>query len=142
VVAPMLGVRESRRIVGEYVLSEEDYLGEARFPDSVARNSYPIDIHSTTAKGGLIMKHLPAGHYHEIPYRCMVPLSVDGLIVAGRCVSSTFAAQAAIRIQQNCRALGEAAGVAAAMCAGGDTLPRNLDTNELRRRLNDQGAEV
>ncbi len=82
-IAPMVGVRESRRIVGDYTLTEEDYLTEARFPDAVARNSYPIDIHSVKAKGGLIMKHLPPGHYHEIPYRCLLPVGIENLLVAG-----------------------------------------------------------
>lgn len=141
-VAPMVGVRESRRIVGDYTLTEEDYLTEARFPDSVARNSYPIDIHSTKAKSGLIMKHLPPGHYHEIPYRCLLPQGIENLLVAGRCLSATFVAQAAVRIQQNCRALGEAAGLAAAMCIEQRVTPRQIDTDELRRRLNAQDAQI
>ena len=141
-IAPMVGVRESRRIVGDYTLTEEDYLAEARFPDAVARNSYPIDIHSAKAKGGLIMKHLPPGHYHEIPYRCLLPVGVENLLVAGRCLSATFAAQAAVRIQQNCRALGEAAGIAAALCLEQNITPRQVDTDELRRRLNAQGAQI
>ena len=141
-IAPMVGVRESRRIVGDYTLTEEDYLTEARFPDAVARNSYPIDIHSTKAKGGLVMKHLPPGHYHEIPYRCLLPVGIENLLVAGRCLSATFAAQAAVRIQQNCRALGQAAGLAAALCLEQSVMPRQFDTDELRRRLNAQGAQI
>ena len=141
-IAPMVGIRESRRIAGDYTLTEDDYLTEARFPDAVARNSYPIDIHSTKAKGGLVMKHLPPGHFHEIPYRCLLPVGLDGLLVAGRCLSATFAAQAAVRIQQNCRALGEAAGLAAALCLETNTTPRNIDTEELRKRLNAQGAQI
>ena len=141
-IAPMVGIRESRRIVGDYTLTEEDYLTEARFPDSVARNSYPIDIHSARVRGGLVMKHLPPGHYHEIPYRCLLPVGIENLLVAGRCLSATFAAQAAVRIQQNCRALGEAAGLAAALCLEENITPRQLDTEELRRRLNAQGAQI
>jgi hypothetical protein len=141
-IAPMVGIRESRRIVGDYTLTEEDYLTEARFPDAVARNSYPIDIHSTKAKGGLVMKHLPPGHYHEIPYRCLLPTGIENLLVAGRCLSATFVAQAAVRIQQNCRALGEAAGLAAVLALEVGVTPRGIDTEELRRRLNSQGAQV
>jgi hypothetical protein len=139
VIAPMLGIRESRRIVGEYVLTAEDYVAEARFPDAIARNSYPMDIHTPS---GTELIHMPRGHFHEIPYRCMVPLKIDNLLVAGRCVSATFAAQAAIRIQQNCRAMGEAAGLAAAMCADTGVVPRRLDTAELRRKLNELGASI
>ena len=141
-VAPMVGIRESRRIVGEYTLTEDDFLNEARFDDAVARNSYPIDIHSVKAKAGIVMKHLPRGHYHEIPYRCMVPVGVDNLLVAGRCLSASFAAQAAVRIQQNCRALGEAAGIAAAMAVESGVPVGAIDTVELRRRLNAQGAQI
>ena len=141
-IAPMVGIRESRRIVGDYTLTEEDYLTEARFPDAVARNSYPIDIHSTKAKGGLVMKHLPPGHYHEIPFRCLLPTGIENLLVAGRCLSATFVAQAAVRIQQNCRALGEAAGLAAVLALEKNVTPRGIDTDELRRRLNSQGAQI
>lgn len=141
-IAPMVGIRESRRIVGEYTLTEEDFLNEARFDDAVARNSYPIDIHSTSSKTGLIMKHLPRGHYHEIPYRCMVPQNCTNLLVAGRCISATFAAQAAVRIQQNCRAMGEAAGIAAAFAIESGLPPSKIDTNELRLRLNTNGAQI
>jgi hypothetical protein len=141
-IAPMVGIRESRRIAGDYTLTEEDYLTEARFPDAVARNSYPIDIHSAKAKGGLVMKHLPPGHYHEIPYRCLLPIGIDNLLVAGRCLSATFAAQAAVRIQQNCRALGEAAGLAAALALEQNKTPRQVNTDELRKRLNAQGARI
>ena len=141
-IAPMVGIRESRRIVGDYTLTEEDYLTEARFPDAVARNSYPIDIHSTKAKGGLVMKHLPPGHYHEIPYRCLLPVGIENLLVAGRCLSATFAAQAAVRIQQNCRALGEAAGLAAVLALETGVPPRHIHTDTLRTRLNAQGAQI
>ena len=141
-IAPMIGIRESRRIVGDYTLTEDDFLNEARFTDSVARNSYPIDIHSTSSKTGLVMKHLPRGHYHEIPYRCMLPAGFDGMLVAGRCLSASFAAQAAVRIQQNCRAMGEAAGVAAALAIRDNVSPRDIDVAELRCKLNAQGAQI
>jgi hypothetical protein len=141
-VAPMMGVRESRRIVGDYTLTEDDFVLEARFPDAIARNSYPIDIHTAKSPTGLVMKHLEPGHYHEIPYRCLLPLGIENLLVAGRCLSATFAAQAAVRIQQNCRAFGEAAGLAAAMAVESKTTPRLVDVSELRRRLNAGGAQI
>ena len=138
-VAPMLGIRESRRIVGDYVLTEEDYKSEARFSDAIARNSYPMDIHTPT---GTQLTHLQPGHFHEIPFRCLLPREIERLIVAGRCVSATFAAQAAIRIQQNCRSMGEAAGIAAAMCVEYGIVPRQIDAAELRRRLIASGATI
>jgi len=139
VIAPMLGVRESRRIVGEYVLTEEDVMGARKFPDAVARNCYPIDIHSPHGRG-TTLKHLPPGEYHEIPYRCLVPKQVDGLLVAGRCISATFAAQAAVRVQANCIALGQAAGTAAATAVKLGIQPREIDGAALRSALTEQGA--
>jgi len=88
------------------------------------------------------MKHLPPGHYHEIPFRCLLPTGIENLLVAGRCLSATFVAQAAVRIQQNCRALGEAAGLAAVLALEKNVTPRGIDTDELRRRLNSQGAQI
>ncbi|HEY3281068.1 MAG TPA: FAD-dependent oxidoreductase [Armatimonadota bacterium] len=140
-VASMLGVRESRRILGDYVLTQEDVLSGARFGDGIARNNYPIDIHHTRGRG-TTLKQLPDGEYHDIPYRCLLPQRVEQLLVAGRCLSATFEAQAAARIQANCRAMGEAAGTAAALALERGTTVRGLDTEELRARLRARGAEV
>ncbi|MGC8834488.1 MAG: FAD-dependent oxidoreductase, partial [Armatimonadota bacterium] len=133
-VAPMLGVRESRRIIGEYVLTEEDVMEARKFPDAVARNCYPIDIHNPRGRGTTI-RRLPPGEYNEVPYRCLVPLQIDGLLVAGRCISATFAAQAAVRVQDNCRAFGQAAGTAAALAVRLGVQPRHIDFQMLRRAL-------
>ncbi len=122
-IAPMLGIRESRRIVGEYVLTSEDFFAARKFKDAVARNNYPIDIHSRDENGGL--HHMQAGDYHDIPFRCLVPLDIDQLLVAGRALSADFAAQGAVRIIPNCYAMGEAAGVAAARCAAQNMTVRN-----------------
>lgn len=112
-IAPMPGIRESRRIVGEYVLTSEDFFAARKFPDAVARNNYPIDIHSRDKSGGL--HFMKAGDYHEIPFRCLVPLQIENLLVAGRCLSADFSAQGAVRIIPNCYAMGQAAGTAAAL---------------------------
>lgn len=139
--APLPGIRESRRIVGEYVLQAEDCLQPTRFDDRIAKSCYPIDVHNP--KGvGVTLKGLPRGEYHDIPYRCLVPLEVDDLLVAGRCISATFDAQAAIRIEPTCRALGEAAGVAAALCMEGNCTPRELAAEKLLAQLAAQGANV
>ena len=82
------------------------------------------------------------GEYHDIPYRCLVPLEVDDLLVAGRCISATFEAQAAIRIEPTCRALGEAAGTAAALCLEHGCTPRELPSEVLLAALGDAGANV
>lgn len=123
-IAPMLGIRESRRIVGEYVLTSEDFFAARKFEDAIARNNYPIDIHSRDENGGL--HHMEVGDYHDIPFRCLIPLQVDNLLVAGRALSADFAAQGAVRIIPNCYAMGEAAGVAAAFAVKQDVLVRQV----------------
>ncbi|MBO3840875.1 MAG: FAD-dependent oxidoreductase [Candidatus Brockarchaeota archaeon] len=137
--AQMVGVRESRRIIGEYVLSAQDYFNAKKFEDAVSRNRYPIDIHLPTS-------HLPGERklgpeeYHEIPFRSLIPLRVENLIVACRALSASFEAHAAVRIQPNMRAIGQAAGVAAALCVKKGVRPRQLDGKELRETLIQQGA--
>ena len=123
VVAPMVGIRETRRIVGDYTLTVEDILDCRKFPDSICRNHYPVDIHSV--KGGAKLLHERDGKaayfardaWHEIPFRCLVPQGVGNLLVPGRAASSTFEAQSSIRVQQNCHTMGEAAGIAATWAA-------------------------
>ncbi len=118
-VAPMLGIRESRRIHGRYILTDEDILACRKFPEeAVARSSYPIDIHQASPnadKGGL--HKLREGDYYEIPLRSLEPQGVDNLLVAGRCISASFVAQSSLRIQAVCWAMGESAGQVAAQRA-------------------------
>ncbi|MEM2885199.1 MAG: FAD-dependent oxidoreductase [Thermoproteota archaeon] len=135
--APLLGIREGRRIVGEYVLTAEDCASARKFDDAVARNRYPVDIHLPGEKIG---EPLPPGEYHEIPYRCLLPKGVENLLVAGRCISATFEAQSAIRVQPPVRMVGEAAGTAAALCAKLGTTPRKLSGTLLRSVLRENGA--
>jgi len=139
--APMVGVRETRRIIGEYVITADDVLGAKKFDDAIARNNYPIDIHRRTESGAKLV-HLPKGEYHEIPYRSLVPLKIENLLVAGRCLSAEFEAQGSIRIQPNCRAMGEAAGVASAMSVRKGITPRKIDGKELRKYLIMKGASL
>jgi len=139
--APMVGVRDSRRTVGDYVLTAEDILQARKFEDAIARNNYPIDIHRA-GQSGAALTYLKPGEYHEIPYRCLLPRNVENLLVAGRCVSATFEAQASIRVQAPCRAMGQAAGTAAALSVRRHLPPRALNGVELRRLLREQGANV
>jgi len=136
---PQIGVRETRRIVGEYVLTEDDVLSAKKFPDTVCRANYPIDIHNPLGEGTVI-KHPPRGDYYEIPYRCLVPKSVENLLVTGRCISATHEALAAIRIMPTCIGLGQAAGVAAALSVKLGVRPRYLSVELLRETLKEQGA--
>jgi hypothetical protein len=114
VVAPLMGIRESRRVVGEYILTEEDHMACRKFEDAVAHNRYPIDIH---LKQGTDYRTFPPGEYHDVPYRSLVIRGFENFWVAGRCLSATFVAQSSVRIQSVCRSMGEAAGIAAAICA-------------------------
>ncbi len=139
--APQIGVREPRRIVGEYVLTAEDVLGARRFPDGIARVSFPIDIHDVKGGGGFF-EGPREGPYYTIPYRSLVPLRVEQLLVAGRCVSATHEAQGSLRVMPPCFAMGQAAGPAAALSLETNVDVRNVDVQLLRRTLQDQGALV
>lgn len=131
-IAPLMGIRESRRVVGEYLLTEEDHGACRKFPNPVARNRYPVDIH---LKKGLDYRKYPPGEWHDIPYGSIVVRGLENLWVAGRCLSATFVAQSAVRIQPVCRALGEAAGAAAALCARSGAHARDLPYEELEPHL-------
>lgn len=139
--ATQVGVRESRRIVGEYQLTAEDLLQARQFPDAVARSGYPIDIHNPKGEGTTTVR-LPPGATYEIPYRCLVPLRVDGLLVAGRCISVTHEALASTRLTPTIVTLGQAAGTAAAMAVREGLSPRRIDTDRLRASLIAQGVDL
>jgi hypothetical protein len=135
--AHSIGVRETRRIMGEYVLNGEDVLEGVRFPDEVMLSGYMVDIHNPYDNQCSIM--LPKGAV-GIPYRCLIPRKVENLLVAGRAISTTHEAQGAVRVQPPCMAMGEAAGCAAAMSSAASITPRQLGANDLRERLRKQGV--
>jgi FAD-dependent oxidoreductase family protein len=139
--ATQIGIRESRRIVGVYTLTRDDVLQARRFDDAVARSSYPIDIHNPSGSG-TTTERLPAGAAYEIPYRCLVPRTVDGLLVAGRCISTTHEALASTRLTPTVMTLGQAAGTAAALAVSRGIRPRNLEGGELRERLIRDGVDL
>ena len=136
--APILGVRESRRIKGEYCLTVEDYLLRRSFDDEIARNSYWLDFHG---KDELLESFPPeklrysAGETHGIPWRCLIPVGIDNLLVAGRCISMEHAVLASIRVMPNCLAMGEAAGLGAAMAAKDGNGVRAVDVSFLRSKI-------
>ena len=136
-----IGIRESRRIVGEYIMTAEDIVEAHKFDDCIARGSYGIDIHSPTG-AGTVGKGLPPGESYDIPYRSLVPLKIDNLLIAGRPISATHEAHSAIRIIPIACAIGEAAGAAAALCARANTISRELDAAEVQRALIAQGANL
>lgn len=139
--APQVGVRETRRIIGEHVVTEQELLALTRFPDAIALSAYPVDIHNP-AGTGTIMKHLPFGSYYSIPYRALLPLEVEGLLVAGRPISTTHEAHSATRIQAVASATGQAAGIAAVLALRDNLAVRRVNTEHLREGLRRQGALV
>jgi len=140
-IGPQIGVRESRRVMGKYVLTAEDVLGARHFDDGIACASYDIDIHNPTGTGTVI-KRLKPGTYYGIPYRCLLPEGVKNLIVASRCISATHEAHSSLRVMPIVWAIGQAGGTAAALCVRKGILPAEVDASELRRVLTEQGAFV
>ena len=136
---PSIGVRESRKINGCYKLTAEDLLDNRMFSDAIAMGGYPIDIHSPD---GAAMKHrfLKTGSWYSIPYRCLITNEVNNLIVAGRCISTTHEACAAIRVTPIVMAIGQAAGTAAAQSVLSGQFANQLDTEMLRKTLKKNGA--
>ncbi len=129
--APFIGIRETRRIVGQYVMTQEDVLSCRHFEDSIAVASYPIDIHRPADDGCTLIW---CGDCYDIPYRSLVPQKIGNLLVAGRSISATHEAMGAIRVMATCMAMGEAAGRAAKISVRGNRPPADIDIEELRRQ--------
>lgn len=136
-----IGVRETRRIVGDYTLTADDILTARKFEDAIAAGAYPIDIHDP-ASDRLVTKRLPLGDYYTIPYRCLLPKGGENWLVAGRCISATHEAFAAFRVSAIVMAIAQAAGTAAAMAVAAGIGPRAVDPQALRARLSARGAFV
>jgi len=146
---PLLGIRETRRIVGDYVLTVDDYRARRSFPDEICRNAYYIDVHLSAeearrrAAGKLDMgkrkEHYGPGQSHGVPYRCLIPRALDNVLVAGRSISTDRIVQGSTRVMPVCLAMGEAAGLAAAMAVASADV-RSVDTDRLRTRLTEYGA--
>lgn len=138
--SPAIGVRESRRIIGEHQLSADEVLAATAFADQIARCGAPIEDHH--AGTDTHWAYLPDGASYGIPYRCLVPEAVDGLLVAGRCFSASHDAHASARSMATCMAMGQAAGTAAALSVAAAIAPRDLDPQRLRERLAADGADI
>jgi hypothetical protein len=136
-----IGVRETRRIIGEYQLTATDVLEARKFDDVIARGAYPIDIHNPTGSG-TILQRLPAGEAYDIPLRCLLPQTVDRLVVAGRCISGTHEAHSSYRVMPIAMATGQAAGVCAALGARAGKAPRDLPAGHVQQELRRQGADL
>lgn len=135
-----LGVRETRRSVGEYTLTGEDVLGAARFDDAVACGAWPQEFH--TEGRGTRWVWLEPGAYYQVPYRSLVVRGVDNLMVAGRCISATHEALASTRVIGPSMAQGEAAGLAAAFAVRTKSNVRGIDVGDVQRELRAGGAFI
>ena len=139
--ATEIGIRESRRIIGDYVLTREDVLSARKFEDSVGCSTSWIDMHNPEGKGVLHELIVP-DDWFEIPFRSILVKGFDNLLVAGRCMSATHEAQGAIREMPNCIAVGQAAGIAAALTAENDIPLRDIDIKKLQKALISQGVNL
>lgn len=139
-IAPQVGVRETRRVLGEYQLTEEDVLQCASFDDSIGVNGWMIEEH---VAGNIAFKWQDIPHsrgFNHLPYRMLLPLQVDNLLVAGRCASMTHMGQSAARVSGACFVMGQAAGTAAALAASAQLRPRDLSVTTLQHELEAAGA--
>lgn len=137
-IAPQIGIRETRRVRGEYLLTEDDVLDCADFADSIGVNGWPVEEH---VAGNVEFRfQRRARGYNQLPFRMIVPLGVDNLLVAGRCASMTHGGQSAARVSGPCFVMGQAAGIAAHLALQLNCTPRKLDVRLLQERLMSEGA--
>lgn len=136
------GVRETRRVMGDYVITAEELAIGCRFEDVVVhRAEFIVDIHNP-AGAGQAEEHIQYCDPYDLPYRCFTPRGVENLYVAGRCISGTHRAHASYRVMSICMAMGEAVGIAAAMCAERGCTPRQLSVGDLQQRMVAKGIEL
>ncbi len=130
-----IGFRETRNILGDYIITKEDVIGSSRFSDGIARGAYPIDIHDPHG-GRTKFTFIQDGGSYEIPYRCLLPKDIEQVIVAGKNISASHEANGSTRIMACVISQGEAAGLAAALSVKSNLSPRNIDVELLRKKLN------
>ena len=138
-VAPKLGIRETRRVLGRYLLTEADVRGQARFDDAIGLCNSPVDVHEP---GGdrAIMDNVGEGY--GIPFRCLIPEGIEGLLVAGRCISVDEIAFGSTRNVPACAMTGEAAAIAAANAAAAGIMPSAVNITEIQDRLRALGVTL
>lgn len=139
-IQPQVGIRESRRVRGEYVLTAEDVLDGARFEDCICRGIYLLDIHNPDGVAASTLRMLDQPY--DIPYRALIPGGIDNMLVAGRCISGDHTALASYRIVSHCFQTGQAAGEAAAEALDKEIPVREVDTAVLKARLEKSGCNV
>ncbi|WP_214367687.1 FAD-dependent oxidoreductase [Pseudonocardia sp. H11422] len=135
-VAPVLGVRETRRIRGDYVLTEDDVRNEARFDDAIGLCNAPMDIHEPGGNRAIMIN---VGSGYGIPFRCLLPADLEGLLIAGRCLSVDHMAFASTRNTPACALTGQAAGIAAAEAVSNGVSPRAVPVAKIQAELTAAG---
>ena len=147
--APMLGIRESRRIRTDGWLSVSDVLSYRKFDDAIAMSDYEIDLNKAvdTQRGEMEQPHydktVPEDkRYYTISYRAVLVSGFENLLVAGRCAGADFYAQSTLRVQHTCRYLGEAAGIGAALAVKQSCMPREIDGRLVRQTMKQNGADL
>ncbi len=138
--AVQVGVRETRRIVGHYVLTENDVLSGAKFPDTICLSSWPLEKWEDGKEPEMVL--LEEGRYYGIPYRSLLPVGAENLLVTGRAISMDHGALASARVMGVCMAEGQAAGTACALAVRGGSQPSGIDTEKLRSELKKDGARL
>lgn len=136
-----IGIRETRRVVGDHQLTAEEVLAARKHGDVIARGTYPIDIHNPTGPGTLL-RPVPAGDAYDIPLRCLLPRGVERVLTAGRCISGTHEAHSSYRVTPIAMATGQAAGVCAALAATTQRPPRSVPHEDVQGELARQGADL
>ncbi|MEH7224656.1 FAD-dependent oxidoreductase [Bacillus sp. JJ1566] len=138
-VGTQIGIRETRRIDGQYALTIEDVVAGKKFDDTIALSGYPIDIHDPTGKG-VQANDIEGDGSYGIPYRSLIPKKIENLLVAGRCISTTHEALATTRLTPSAMATGQAAGTAAALSITENVAPKDIDINKLKAILVENGV--
>lgn len=140
-IATEIGIRESRKLNGIHILTENELKNCTKFEDRIALGNYDIDIHNPSGSG-TSHYYFKKGEYYSIPYRSLLPKEYKNLIVAGRCISATHEAQASVRIMPICATMGEAAGVAAAVAFNTNKNAHTVDICEVQNKLREKGAAI
>jgi len=137
-IAPQIGIRETRRVRGEYMVSEDDIMDCVDFPDAIGVNGWPVEAHVA----GNVDFRFARGErgFNQLPYRMIVPQKIDNLLVAGRCASMTHDGQSSARVSGPCFVMGQAAGTAAHLALQSGKPPRQIDVPALQEKLEQDGA--
>jgi glycine/D-amino acid oxidase-like deaminating enzyme len=139
-IGAQVGIRESRRILGEYLLKEEEVLAGRKFEDGVAAGAWPVEFHDPES-GRIIWKYLEnEDDFYSIPKGCLICKNIRNVLMAGRCISTTHIAQASTRVIGQALALGHAAGILAALAAGSEQDPREIASDRVQKELLGHGA--